>query len=119
MTTSDFCEQQYGLVCDSRKVLFEYCKTISQDHFLKEHSSFGRGGSIRNLLVHIANTYEFWIAQQFLKKEIVFTEYSSIANMDGVVELFNSIDNLMQEFFSAVEQTKSLNTDIGSDTKEK
>lgn len=107
-----FCKTQYVLVCGSREVLFDYCKTISNVHFTSSHSSFGRGGSIRNLLAHIANTYEFWIGQQFLKKEIVFTEYNSVTGMDDVVQVFNSIDRMMEEFFSVAENAESEKTNI-------
>ena len=117
MTTSNFCKKQYELVCDSRRVLFGYCKTISEEHFLKEHSSFGRGGSIRNLLVHIANTYQFWIGQEFLKKEMAFTEYTSVNNVDGVVQVFSEIDTLIEELFSTI-KTEGLSTDVDSSKDE-
>lgn len=117
MTTSNFCEKQYELVRESRSVLFEYCKTISEEHFLQEHSSFGRGGSIRNLLVHIANTYQFWIGQEFLKKEMAFTEYISVKSLDSVVQLFSEIDNILEEFFSAIKQ-EGLSTDVGCNQEE-
>ncbi len=45
--------------------------------FLNQNNSFGRGGSIRNLLVHIANTCEFWIIKHARKKDITFTEYTA------------------------------------------
>jgi uncharacterized damage-inducible protein DinB len=114
MTAAEFCKKQYELICDSRRVLFDYCQTISEEHFIREHSSFGRGGSIRNLLVHIANTYEFWIGKEFLKKEIVFTEYISIGNIAGVVQLFNAIDTILEEFFVVMKQKEDLPIDTGS-----
>ena len=95
------------MVRDSRKVLFEYCKTISNADFTSTHSSFGRGGSIRNLIVHIANTYEFWIGKEFLKKEMVFTDYACVTGMEDAVRLFNAVDHLMEEFFSAAENPGS------------
>ena len=112
MAISEFSKKQYQLVCGSRRVLLDYCKTISEEHFLKEHSSFGRGGSIRNLLVHIANTYEFWIGQEFLKKEMVFTPYTSVANIDGVVQLFSAIDTLLEELFVTMKHEEDLASDI-------
>lgn len=51
--------KQYKFVQESRSTLFEYCQTILPDDFINQNSSFGRGGSIRNLLVHIINAYEF------------------------------------------------------------
>ncbi len=106
--------EQYELVRESRKVLFDYCKTISPGDFLKENSSFGRGGSIRNLLTHIANTYEFWIAKYGLNKAIAFTPYNSIQNINDVVELFKKIDITIFEFIGIVEKPgkKQINFEI-------
>lgn len=59
---STYCKEQYEFLKESRAVLFEYCKTISPEDFVNQNNSFGRGGSMRNLLVHVANTYEYWIA---------------------------------------------------------
>jgi uncharacterized damage-inducible protein DinB len=51
-------QPQYEFVRSSRAALLAYCQTISDENFILENSRFGRG-SIRNLLVHIGNTYEF------------------------------------------------------------
>jgi uncharacterized damage-inducible protein DinB len=100
---SQFCRGQYGLVKGSRNTLFEYCKGIKQGDLLTGNTSFGRGGSIRNLLVHIANTYEFWIGRTALKKEFEFTPYESVNNMDEVGALFESVDLLVYEFLARLE----------------
>ena len=91
--------QQYELVRSSRQVLLDYCKTLSINDFLVENSSFGRG-SIRNLLVHVGNTYEFWIGREALKKNIRFTEYQSINNVGETGVLFSSIDSLVEDFIN-------------------
>jgi uncharacterized damage-inducible protein DinB len=96
-----YTREQYYYVRDSRQVLFNYCRTISENDFLNQNTSFGRGGSIRNLLVHIVNTYEFWIAKHALKKHIVFSEYESKKTINDVVIIFLSIDSLMNEFTEA------------------
>ncbi len=70
-----YFHHQYEFVISSRKVLLEYCKTLSVKDFLIENSTFGRG-SVRNLLVHIGNTYEFWIGRHSLNKNLTFTEYN-------------------------------------------
>ncbi len=93
-----YVTEQYEAVQESRQVLFEYCKTISQPDLVNENSSFGRGGSIRNLLVHIANVYEFWIAKNTLNRNISFTEYNSKQNIGDIINLFNSVDIFMNEF---------------------
>jgi len=103
---STFCKQQYEFVRESRAVLFSYCKTISEKHFIAENNFFGRGGSIRNLLVHIANTYEFWIAKQSLNHEVIFSTYDSKKTVTDIVELFDIVDIFMNEFISLIAENK-------------
>ena len=90
--------QQYSLVKDARQVLLEYCSTISPEDFVQEGNDYGLG-SIRNLLVHIGNCYEGWIGKQALQKDLSFTPKSSIHTMEEVIAFFESIDQLMEEFF--------------------
>src|SRR5687767_5939475 len=94
----NFCKAQYELVRESRAVLFSYCETISESHLLSENNLYGRGGSLRNLLVHIANTYEFWIAKHGLNKDVVFTNYHSQKSIHDIKVLFDTVDNFMYEF---------------------
>ena len=96
-----YSKEQYQLVRESRKVLLNYCETIRPSDFLMENSLFGRGGSIRNLLVHTANTYEFWIAKCALNKNIVFTSYEATETIGDVIDLFHLIDALMFEFIES------------------
>jgi uncharacterized damage-inducible protein DinB len=99
-----YAKEQYELVRQSRKVLLDFCKTISVNDFLNENSSFGRGGSMRNLLVHIANTYEFWIAKWGLNKNIVFTTYDSKQNIGDIIYLFDTVDILVYEFIELLQK---------------
>ena len=108
---SKYAKEQYELVQESRKVLFDYCKTISPGDFLNENSSFGRGGSIRNLLTHIANTYEFWIAKYGLNKAVVFTSYDSIQRINDLIDLFNKIDIIIFEFIDLIEKPEKQQID--------
>lgn len=95
---SGYIKEQYEYVKDSRNILFEYCKTISPEDFINQNTSFGRGGSMRNLLVHIANTYEYWIANLALKKNLKYAEYEDHLTVQQVILLFDSVDVLMEEF---------------------
>ncbi len=116
----ELLREQYGYICDSRHVLVEYCKTIGSKDFVNENSSFGRGGSMRNLLVHIVNTYEFWIGKHALKKDIVFTPYQSVENVDEVIGLFQKVDALMSEFIEQIVNPESSEIEFElSDTKRK
>lgn len=107
MTLSEIATEQYGFVTGSRRVLFDYCKTVSAAHFLDQNTSFGRGGSMRNLLVHIANTYEFWIGKLALKEDIAFTHYESKNSISEVAELFNDIDQMMKAFISSLDENST------------
>ncbi|EOR93040.1 hypothetical protein ADIARSV_3796 [Arcticibacter svalbardensis MN12-7] len=101
-------KEQYLWVQESRNALFNYCKSISAKDLLNENSSFGIGGSIRNLLVHIANTYEAWIAIRGLNKNLVFTEYDSIKTIEDMIILFDRIDDYVLEFISRYENSSLL-----------
>lgn len=88
---------QYNWVRESREVLLQYCATISAADFRKEDSSFGRE-SIRNLLVHTANTYVFWLGHQALQKEMDFSSKDAVSNVDEIRQLFLEVDKLVEEF---------------------
>jgi uncharacterized damage-inducible protein DinB len=101
---SKYCRKQYEFVRESRRILLSYCKAVSAREFVNENSSFGRGGSIRNLLVHIANTYEFWIGMHALKRNIVFTAYSSKTTIEEIHKLFDDVDSIMFKFIALLEK---------------
>ena len=100
---SDYTREQYEYIKGSRNVLFEYCKTISPEDFINQNTSFGRGGSIRNLLVHIANTYEFWIANLALQKKVTYAEYENHLTIQDVITLFDAVNIFMEELISKID----------------
>ena len=109
-----YITEQYEAVRGSRQTLLEYCNTISQRDLINESTSFGRGGSIRNLLVHIANIYEFWIARNGLNKNISFTDYQSKQNINDILALFECVDLFMYEFIDSFQssETKEINYEL-------
>lgn len=88
---------QYNFIKSSRHVLLDYCATISEKDFIAENSSSGKR-SIRDLLVHIANTYESWIGRHALNFEMEFTEYDNVKDLFQARELFLNIDLLIANF---------------------
>ncbi len=117
--TAQYLKYQYKLIQQSRTRLFDYCKTISNEDFLNQNNSFGRGGSIRNLLVHIANTYEFWIINHALHKNISFTAYSAKNTIDEIEKMFLSIDAEILNFLVKYETTifETIDIQINGNTK--
>ena len=104
--TFKYATEQYRMVLESRQVLLDYCKTVSQTDLVNENSSFGRGGSIKNLLVHIANVYEFWIGQKALGKNIVFTSNQLNNNITDIIAAFDQVDTFMTEFIEMFRTTE-------------
>lgn len=92
-------KNQYEFIKSSRGVLLDYCDTIANEHFLTENSTFGRG-SIRNLLVHNAFTYQYWLGVQALGKDIPFPDYESMQTMADVRQLFDAVDAIVAEFIT-------------------
>jgi|SRR5690606_38357040 len=93
-----YLNTQYSLVQQSRALVFEYCKTITADDFVIENTSFGLGGSIRNLLIHVANCYLFWIQKRALNKKIRETEYTSMSTVAEIEKLYQAVDVGVLEF---------------------
>ncbi len=94
--------EQYLLVQNSREVLLRYCEGLSDQDFTKEFEHFGRG-SIRNLLVHIGNTYQFWIGKFALKQDILFAKAIDIQYIKQVEELFTHVNDLINMFLQEFE----------------
>lgn len=98
MTIKSLMLQQYEWVKDSRTVLQDYCASISPEKFIQPVEGFGRGGSIRNLLVHVTNTYQYWIGTHCLRRQQAFTEYDNIPDVIHCRKLYYAVDTLMTEF---------------------
>jgi uncharacterized damage-inducible protein DinB len=88
---------QYGLVKGSREVLFDYCDAIDPKHFISEVNGFGRGGSIRNLLVHVGNVYQYWIGAKTFGREEQFPAFEEMADMAACRRYFEQVDGWVDE----------------------
>ncbi|RYZ96106.1 MAG: DUF664 domain-containing protein [Moraxellaceae bacterium] len=91
--------QQYELVKSARATLLDFCVEISQQDFLTLESSFGRG-SIRNLLTHIANVYEFWIVENVAKRAIDVRPFSAVKNIADARNYFEKINQTVDIFIA-------------------
>lgn len=95
-----YFEQQYQLIQASRKLLLDYCTTISNEDFIKTNSGFGIA-SIRDLLVHIANSYQAWLGRA-LKNETFPVPYEKVPSIKEAEQLFCTVDEMMVQFFELV-----------------
>lgn len=92
-------KNQYQYIQSSRGALLDYCATIKPVHFIIEHTDFGRG-SIRNLLVHNAYTYQYWLGVQALQKDIPFPDNNSLTDVSEIRSLFETVDLLVAEIIT-------------------
>jgi len=99
-------KQQYEYVLFSRNTLLTYIGTIAEQDFLTENSLFGRG-SIRNLLVHICQTYCAWIGERALGIKQEFLSFERYQTLSDCQTYFNQVDTyigLFIEKFGGAEQ---------------
>lgn len=107
----DVLNQQYKLMQSARAVLFSYLDTVTIAHFTEELPTFG-DSSIRNLLVHTANTYQFWLGSFAQKKELLVIKPLMVANLSEVRRVFREVNELTEKFLEHF-QEKWLNPITG------
>jgi uncharacterized damage-inducible protein DinB len=107
---------QYELVKHSRKILLDYCSKIKSDDLINDVEGFGRG-SIRNLLVHIMNTYQYWLGSFGLKKNDPFLEAEKIMTVDEIKNKFEKTNLLVSEFLQKF--SDNLNVKINGEIRGK
>lgn len=88
---------QYGYMQAARERLLGYCAGLPAEDLRREHPAFGLG-SIRNLLVHVANTYVSWIGIRSLHKTMDFTPEQTIHDVAAIRPLYSRADGLVGEF---------------------
>lgn len=89
---------QYNMVKSSRAVLLDYCNTILPAHFIEGQTGFGRGGSIRNLLVHNGHIYQYWMGEQAMGLNMQYPEYTDISTVEDCRTFYTAVNNLVEEF---------------------
>ncbi|MBO9675920.1 MAG: damage-inducible protein DinB [Sphingobacteriaceae bacterium] len=90
-------KQQYEYALSSRNTLLTYLGTISEQDFVTDNSSFGRG-SIRNLLVHICQTYCAWIGERALGIKQDFLPFENYQTLSDCQSYFARVDEYIGLF---------------------
>ncbi|HRW75572.1 MAG: DinB family protein [Lewinellaceae bacterium] len=93
--------EQYALVCNAREVLLAYCDRLPPEALLTGQPEVGWGGSIRNLLVHNANAYRYWIGMQALGRSLEFIHEADVPDLSAVRDLYRDVDRMMEAFLEA------------------
>jgi uncharacterized damage-inducible protein DinB len=87
---------QYELVKSARGALFAYCATTRED-FFKPVAAFNNN-SIRDLLVHIANTYICWLDNFGLDGSRTFYGNEEVQTLYQIKTIMAGIDLIVNDF---------------------
>lgn len=112
---SDYSKEQYGYVKEARHCLLDYCETIKTEHLIFENPGFGHGGSIRNVLVHVADCYQVWINHRILKKPFQSFQFKDYNNIEKIENLFSLVDEFMEQYFDLLNNNGNTNIEFVKD----
>jgi uncharacterized damage-inducible protein DinB len=94
---ADLLKKQYALLQGSRQALFAYCETFTPEHFLRGIDSFGHG-SIRNTLVHVANSYIHWLPNFGQGRLVSCADEIAVTQMRDVYTIYKQTDGFVETF---------------------
>jgi len=95
----------------------DYCATVKPEHFIQEVEGFGRGGSMRSLLTHVANSSQHWIAVHTFRENPQRITADAAPTVNHCRELYKKIDELVYRLIYSFEN--SYHTEITSVTGDK
>lgn len=93
-------KKQYKLTQYARAELLSYCSTIKPEDLHKHVNGFNET-SIMGLLLHIANTYHFWLKRFAAKQEFEYFEEKNIKDVNDVKQIFAVTDKLVIGFLDS------------------
>ncbi|HEY3251022.1 MAG TPA: DinB family protein [Ignavibacteria bacterium] len=95
----EILKEQYKLIQASREVVLNYCEAIKYEDLTKKIDSFNKA-SIMYLLIHIANTYMFWLKRFAANEEIEYFKEENIKNVNDVRKSFDEVDRYVRDFLN-------------------
>ncbi|MEO8514217.1 MAG: DinB family protein [Ignavibacteria bacterium] len=93
-------KEQYKLVQESRAVLLNYCSDIKPEDLGKEIADFNNS-TVISMLLHIANTYLFWLKRFAGKEEFEYFDVKNIKDIEGVRKAFEAADKVVNSFLGS------------------
>ncbi|WP_165903869.1 DinB family protein [Hymenobacter gummosus] len=88
---------QYALVHSARGALLDYCATLRPADLLAPVPAFNHS-SMRDLLVHVARTYQYWLGQVGLQRPGPLPYPPDAPDLAALRGLFAAVDALVDEF---------------------
>jgi len=99
----DILKAQYAMVQSARIALLNYCATVSETDFVKPLPGFVNK-SMRDLLLHVANTYRSWLGRIAQGQPYPIHEPATVPDVATLRELFQEIDGLVASFCAAIDE---------------
>lgn len=90
---------QYNYVCSSRRALLDYCATVAPEDLIVGVDAFA-GSSIRDLLIHIANTYHWWIGKHALGLPWAPLNVAAFTHVTQIGNAMDNVNDFMAVFCS-------------------
>jgi uncharacterized damage-inducible protein DinB len=88
---------QYQLVLGARSALFTYCEQLKTEELQVPVPEFNNR-SINYLLVHVANTYLFWLCIVGQQKQPHYYTEADITGLESAKQMFAQIDITVNDF---------------------
>jgi uncharacterized damage-inducible protein DinB len=93
-------KEQYQLVQASREVVLNYCETIPAEELNKAHEAFN-GASMMYMLLHVANTYLFWLKRFAAGVEFEYFNGDNTKDIKAVRKVFEDVDKTVHLFLNS------------------
>ena len=94
---TDVFAHQYTLVASARGVLLDYCAGLVPAHFAAPVAAMN-DGSIRDLLVHVAGCYDYWLGQVGLGRPAGTPPPEAVTDVAALRAVFAGVDALVAAF---------------------
>jgi uncharacterized damage-inducible protein DinB len=93
----ELLKQQYNLIKSSREVVLNYCSTIKHEDLTKKNENFNKA-SMMYLLVHIANTYLFWLRSFAAGEQFEYFKEAGVKDVEGLKAAFEEVNKTVENF---------------------
>jgi uncharacterized damage-inducible protein DinB len=98
----EILNKQYELIRSSRGVVLDFIEQEVGSGYLTPVAEFNNK-DIRYFLLHINNTYKYWLANFAMRKGLTYADYKGDYNLAQIRGLFEETDKLVPEFLQRFE----------------
>ncbi|MCI0450344.1 MAG: DinB family protein [Chlorobi bacterium] len=92
-------KKQYELIKSSREVVLNYCETIRSEDLTKQIENFNKN-SICYLLLHIANTYIFWLKRFAENEGMKYFKVENAKDVNDIRKAFDEVNIIVENFLN-------------------